>query len=194
MRDLIVNGPVLAGFAAHVAARLHGRHPAITLTQAPTVDERQELSVFREALERVARDWADTPTPPYVRGVLVSGYPAAATNVLFGRYLPTLAAHPHLQGPRRVELEAARAAVRREATRWLAGRGGVVISAETPPVVPDPRWPGEWITTEEASVLLGVTPRRARQLAAGGLGVKNGPTWLLDRIGVETYRTTRRSA
>lgn len=182
----LVNGPVLTGFAAHVAARLYVRHPTAAISQVPTPAEQRELSTFCEDLELAAQDWADPPALPCIRGVLVCGYPAAVTSALFSRYLPALAAHPNLQGARRAELEAARDAVRREAARWLAGRG--VISAETPPVTPGPRWSGEWITTGEASVLLGVTPRRARQLAAAGLGVKDGSTWLLDRVGVETYR------
>lgn len=187
----LVAGPVLSGFAAHVADRLHARNPEVSLAGA-TAEDVEDLRQFRTVLAEVAQVWTDMPAWPKVLGAVVVDYPAAVTDQLFARHLPGLLADPRLD--RRAELEAVRAAVRREAIRWHAGRGGAAISAETPAAVPAPRWPeDEWITIEEAAVLLERTPRRARQLAAAGLGVKNGTTWLLHRAGLLAHLDEHRS-
>ena len=45
-------------------------------------------------------------------------------------------------------------------------------------------WSHDEISIDEAAGILGVSPRRVRTLAAGGLGRKVGSRWLIDRAAV----------
>jgi hypothetical protein len=62
---------------------------------------------------------------------------------------------------------------------WIEHRNG---SSETPQT--EIVGSSGSMTTEAAATVLGVTARRARQLAAAGLGVKHGGRWSLDRVAV----------
>lgn len=127
--------------------------------------------------------------PAYVEGAaLVEGVAAHVLAELLAtpaarRYLR--ARPPSLQGA----IEEAVTAIRQAACAYeavLAPTSGSG-SAETPLAEIVRRF-GEEITTGQAAVLLGVSERRARQLAAGGMGRKAGRTWLLDRAAVEEHR------
>jgi hypothetical protein len=125
---------------------------------------------------------------PYVEGALVAGFAAHAVDRVLARHMAALLADPRLSAVQRAELEQVKTAIRRAARQWEE----LPISEETggPEITPF----SEWITTEEASALLGMTARRARQLASAGMGVKAGGTWLLDREAVLAYRQKRRTA
>lgn len=130
--------------------------------------------------------------PPYVEGALIEGFAAHVLDRVLARHLPAyLAAFPAGQ---RAELDAARAAIRRAADAYerrpLTSVSG---SPETHGAETTADSPHE-ISTSEAAVILGITERRARQLAAGGMGHKAGRAWLLDRSAVLAYRDERRSA
>lgn len=90
------------------------------------------------------------------------------------------------------ELKAARHAIHQAAREYVARPVAANGSAETAVAEVERSWPDE-IGTLEASALLGVTPRRVRQLAAGGLGRQVGGRWLIDRTAVEAYALKRRS-
>lgn len=93
----------------------------------------------------------------------------------------------------RSELEATRRAIQRAARDYEARLVAVDGTAETE--VPDVGAPlGHEITTREAAALLGLTERRVRQLAAGGMGRRRGGRWVLDRSAVLAYAERRRAA
>ncbi|MER5384482.1 hypothetical protein ABT040_30185 [Streptomyces sp. NPDC002688] len=128
----------------------------------------------------------------YVRGALVQGVSAhilaqvlATSNVdRRVRYLPPLV---------RLEWEATRQAIRQAALDYEAPPIAVDGSTETE-VPEDEALLGHEITTGEAAALLGLTERRARQLAAGGMGQLRGGRWVLDRSAVLAYAERRRAA
>jgi hypothetical protein len=66
-------------------------------------------------------------------------------------------------------------------------------NSETPDAEMPPSWMETEVGTREAAELLGVSARRARQLAAGGLGRKVGSVWVLDRALVVAEATRRRA-
>jgi len=128
----------------------------------------------------------------YIEGALVSGFAAHCVDRILARHLPSLLADPRLSVEQRAALEQAKDDIRKASRRWEAFTFSAHISEETagPEITP----PSSWVNTEQASELLGMTPRRARQLAAGGLGVKTpSGRWLLDRAAVEQYRRERRT-
>ncbi|MFE7980597.1 helix-turn-helix domain-containing protein [Streptomyces cellulosae] len=88
------------------------------------------------------------------------------------------------------DIEQAVAAIRRAAVAYetaLVSATSGTGNAETPgPEIVQPF--DREITTGEAAALLGLSERRARQLAAGGMGRRAGGRWLLDRTAVEEYR------
>lgn len=129
----------------------------------------------------------------YVEGAaLISGFPAHVLDRLLARYLPALLSGP-MPAELREDLEAARAAIARAADVYLT----CPVSGETPEAEiagSSSSDEARWVTAREAAALLGMTPRRARQLAAGGMGVRSSRGWLLDRAQVLAYRSGRRSA
>lgn len=127
-------------------------------------------------------------TPPRLiagPAVIMEGYSALVLAVILrglarrGQF-DTLAATP------RANLLQTIAALERVGALWrveqerISGDG----SSETPPAPEDAPSLQEHMTIEEAAMVLKVTPRRMRQLAAGGLGTKHGHTWLVDRSAV----------
>ena len=119
----------------------------------------------------------------YVEGVAAHVLAELLATPAARRYLR--ARPPALQG----DIERAIVAIRQaagayQATLGPASAGG---SAETPLAEIVQPFDRE-ITTSEAAVLLGVTERRVRQLAARGMGRKAGSQWLLDRTAVEERR------
>ncbi|WP_431900227.1 helix-turn-helix domain-containing protein [Nonomuraea sp. bgisy101] len=127
----------------------------------------------------------------YVDGAVVDGFAAYCLDRILARHLPALLAHSNLSPTQRAQLESVKADIRKASRRWEASITSADVSAETtsPEITPS----SEWVNTEQAATLLGMTPRRARQLAAGGLGVKVRGTWLLDRAAVIEYRQGRRT-
>ena len=72
-------------------------------------------------------------------------------------------------------------------------------AAETAPasgVHQGPPASGQWVDTQSAAGILGVTERRVRQLLAGELlvGRKIGRQWLVERASITTHSTDRRLA
>lgn len=128
----------------------------------------------------------------YVRGALVHGVSAhVLARVLASPNVEqVLRSLPPWMQP---ELEATRRAIRQAAHEYEqlppAGEGSVETE------VPDVEAPlGHEITTGEAAALLGLTERRVRQLAAGGMGQRKGGRWVLDRSAVLAYAARRRAA
>lgn len=130
--------------------------------------------------------------PGYVEGALVHGVSAHVLDRVLAspNVAHVLDALPSWMRP---ELEATRRAIRRAARAYEAQPVAAVGSAEVACVEVGPALPHE-ITTHEASGLLGLTERRVRQLAAGGMGHRRGSRWLLDRSAVLAYAKRRRSA
>ncbi|MFM9595794.1 helix-turn-helix domain-containing protein [Streptomyces scabiei] len=128
----------------------------------------------------------------YVRGALVQGVSA--------HVLARVLASPNVEQVLRSlplwmqpELEETRRAIRQAAREFEALPVAVDGSEETE--VPEVEAPlRHEITTGEAAALLGLTERRARQLAAGGMGQRRGGRWVLDRSAVLAYAERRRSA
>jgi hypothetical protein len=131
--------------------------------------------------------------PPYVEGALIEGFAAHVFDRVLARHLPAYLGP--FSAEQRAAVDAARAAVKRAADRYeqrpLSAVNG---SAATQGAETSADSAHEWISTSEAAVMLGVHERRARQLAAGGMGRKIGRAWLLDRSMVLAYRDERRSA
>ncbi|MFG1826733.1 helix-turn-helix domain-containing protein [Microbispora bryophytorum] len=129
----------------------------------------------------------------YVEGALVSGFAAHVVDRLLATYLPGYLRA--MRPEQRAAVEETRVAIARAADAYLTSDISAGVSDETPGgEISASSAAEEWITTAEAAVLLGMTPRRAQQLAAGGLGIKRGRSWLLARSAVLAYRKERRSA
>lgn len=135
---------------------------------------------------------AGRPEAPYVEGALISGPSAhildrvlASPNVV--RVLDALP--PWM----RAEVDATRRAIQRAAAAYEALPISANGNAETGLAEIGTGSPHE-ISTSEASVLLGLSERRVRQLAAGGMGRRVGGRWLLDRSAVTAYGKRPRSA
>lgn len=87
------------------------------------------------------------------------------------------------------------AAIREAARAWMASRAsadGSVSAGQTempPPSVHE-------ISTDRAADMLGLTPRRVRQMLAAGLleGRQVGRTWMVARGSVELHRDARSAA
>lgn len=88
------------------------------------------------------------------------------------------------------EMEAVRLAVRRAAKAYTQA-SAIRRNGETPDDQDEPQW-GQEISTVEAARLLGVSLRRAQQLAEGGMGRRVAGRWLLDSTAVLAYRDERR--
>lgn len=128
----------------------------------------------------------------YVReGAVVDGFAAHVLDRLLARYLPAVLAG--LPAWARAEVEATRDEIRRAARAYESLPVAAVGSAELPPGEVAPQWtPGdEGMSTGAAADFLGVSSRRARQLAAAGLGRKVGGVWVLDRSSVLAERDRR---
>jgi excisionase family DNA binding protein len=119
----------------------------------------------------------------YVDGVVAHVLAELLATPAARRYLRSRPAT--LQG----DIERAIVAIRQAAGAYekTLGPASADGSAETPLAEIVQPFDRE-ITTREAAALLGVTERRVRQLAAGGMGRKAGSQWLLDRTAVEEYR------
>lgn len=118
---------------------------------------------------------------------LVDGTAAVIIAAVLKRHLPTyLAALPV---PVRRDVDQAYDALQRAAAAHRAARGNTATPS-TP--VDEDSDQQQGLTTEQAAPLLGVKPRRARQLAAAGLGRKVGPVWLLDPDQVAAHAAARR--
>ena len=97
----------------------------------------------------------------------------------------------------RAEVEATARAIRRAAADYEALPISLERSDETPFGEIEGRSArmGEsvgWVCVEQAANLLGVTPRRVQQLAAGGMGRRVGRVWQLDGTAVREYGQQRR--
>lgn len=119
----------------------------------------------------------------YVEGVSAHVLAELLATPAARRYLR--ARPPALQGA----IEEAVTAIRQAARTYEAmlAPASVSGSAETPLAEIVQPFERE-IGTREAAALLGVTERRVRQLAAGGMGRRVGGRWLLDRTEVEEHR------
>ncbi|MEU3168958.1 hypothetical protein [Streptosporangium sp. NPDC006930] len=123
----------------------------------------------------------------YVDGAaLVSGHAADILNRILSA---PLVAKPldRLSDP---EVEAMREAIRRAAKAY-AQAGPDERNDETSDDPTGPQW-GEEISTDEAARVLGVSRRRAQQLAEGGMGRRVAGRWRLDSLAVLAYRDERR--
>jgi hypothetical protein len=128
----------------------------------------------------------------YVRGALVQGVSAhvLARVLASPNVAEVLRSLPPWMRP---ELDETCRAIRRAAHEYEQLAPAVDGSEETE--IPEVAAPlGHEITTREAAVLLGLTERRARQLAAGGMGQRRGGRWVLDRSAVLAYAVRRRAA
>jgi hypothetical protein len=148
------------------------------------------------------------PPVPFVRGALVSGAPAHVIDRVLrspnvARVLDNLP--PWL----RAEVELTARAIRLAAQEWEALPAAPERNGETPQdeagagfgVVPEWSPPGSQtggvdpdrrLGTAEAAGMLGVSLRRAQQLAAGGIGAKDvDGRWSLDRTAVVEYARRR---
>jgi hypothetical protein len=110
---------------------------------------------------------------------LVDGTAAVIIAAVLKRHLPAyLAALPV---PVRRDVDQALDALQRAAAAHRSASG----KTETPSTPVDAGSDQQGLTTAEAAQMLGVGERRARQLAAAGLGRKVGPVWLLDPTAVQ---------
>lgn len=135
----------------------------------------------------------ETGLPPL--GAHIAGWSAFAVDAILRRHgRPYLAA---MGAAQRAEVERTARAVHQAALHWRATSADG--NAETaPPEVARP-WGRDEITTAAAALMLGLSERRVRQLAAGweaaGIARKLGRAWLLDRAAVEMQQAnTRRTA
>ncbi len=124
----------------------------------------------------------------YINGpaALVIGYPAVVFTVVL-RDLARRGYFGRLAPADRAEVLQLIADIERVGVAWQTKRSAASApgSPETPlalAVASSPQH--EALTVEEAARMLHLTPRRVRQLAAGGLGTKRGHTWQLDRAAV----------
>lgn len=128
----------------------------------------------------------------YVKsGAIVSGRAADVLNRVLSA--------PRVAGPLDKlgdpEVNAVREAIRRAAKAYAQANGSR-RSGETPDDQVGPQW-GDEISTTEAARLLGVSRRRAQQLAEGGMGRMVAGRWRLDSTAVLVYideRERRRCA
>lgn len=128
----------------------------------------------------------------YVRGALVQGVSAHVLDKVLAS--PNVAEVLRSLPPwLRAELDETRRAIRRAAQEYEQLPPAADGSAETEVPAVGALLPHE-ITTREAAVLLGLTERRVRQLAAGGMGQRRGGRWVLDRSAVLAYAERRRAA
>ncbi|MFY1703933.1 hypothetical protein ACN28G_19725 [Micromonospora sp. WMMA1923] len=128
----------------------------------------------------------------FVRGALVDGVSAHLLDRLLAdaRNVRLLAGLPSWMA---VEFAPVREAIGRAAAEYLARAVAVAGSAETvEPVGVAASSPDDLLTCAQAAVLLGVSERRVRQLAARGLGSKHAGRWWLSGPLVETLREERR--
>ncbi|MDX5565647.1 hypothetical protein PYK79_23185 [Streptomyces sp. ID05-04B] len=128
----------------------------------------------------------------YVRsGAIVEGAAAHVLADLLGteaarRYLRQKP--PALQG----DIERAVTAIRRAALAYEATLTPISAAGSSETAFAEIVQPFEReITTGQAAALLGLTERRVRQLAAGGMGRRAGGRWLIDRTAVEEHRQQR---
>lgn len=128
----------------------------------------------------------------YVEGALVHGVSAhvLARVLASPNVAQVLDALPSWIRP---ELDATRRAILRAAREYEALPVAVDGSPATALAEVGPSSPHE-ISTSQAGVLLGLSERRVRQLAPGGLGRRVGGRWLLDRSAVLAEAARRRSA
>lgn len=121
----------------------------------------------------------------YVRGALVEGVSAhvLARVLASPNVAQVLRSLPPWMLP---ELEATCRAIGQAAREYE--QLPVAVDGRSETEVPQVETPlGHEITTGEASRLLGLTERRVRQLAAGGMGQRRGGRWVLDRSAVLAY-------
>ena len=136
--------------------------------------------------------------PPYVSGALVSGASAHVLDrVLRSPYVRRVV--EGLPAWLRGEVEATAAAIGRAAAEFEALPVSLERSDETPFGEIEGRsarigGSAGWLDVEQAAHLLGVTPRRVQQLAAGGMGRRVGRAWRLDETAVREYGQRRRPA
>lgn len=129
----------------------------------------------------------------YVRGALVQGVSAHVLDRILAQPNVSRFLRDALPPWMQPELEETRRAIGRAAREFEALPVAVGGSGETE--VPEVEAPlGHEITTGEAATLLGLSPRRVRQLAGGGMGRLRGGRWVLDRSAVLAYAERRRSA
>jgi hypothetical protein len=138
-----------------------------------------------------------TSASPYVAGALVSGASAHVLDRLL-RSPDVRRVVECLPAWLRAEVEATVTAIRRAAVDYEALPVSPERSGETLPGETEPRWPGDLLepgglTVMQAADLLGVSARRAQQLAAGGMGRRVGRVWELDPTSVREYGQRRRA-
>lgn len=118
---------------------------------------------------------------------LVDGTAAGIITAVLSRHLPAYL--PLMPVAVRRDVDQAVEALRRAAAAHRAAGGN---TATPPPPAGQDSAQQHGLTTEQAAQILGVKPRRARQLAAAGLGRKVGTVWLLDPTQVEAQAVARR--
>lgn len=131
----------------------------------------------------------------FVQGALVAGQ---ASHVL-SRVLksPNVAQLIRsLPVPLRSEVESTCGAIHRAAAEWESlpvslERSSETGSGEIGSGLGDGFGVIEWLSTEQAANLLGLSHRRLQQLGAGGMGHMVGGTWRFDPTSVRSYMDRR---
>jgi hypothetical protein len=135
-----------------------------------------------------------TPTPPYVAGALVRGVSAHILSRLL-RSPNARRVTDNLPADLRAEFAATAKAIHRAALEYEAlpvspERSDEALISET--VAASDRV-GGWLTTGQVASRLGVSIRRAEQLASAGMGHKVGHIWRLDPTAVHAYERERQA-
>lgn len=124
----------------------------------------------------------------FIEGALVRGYVAVLAGVGL-RDLARKGFYDRTEPGARAELLAVIAEIERAGSAWQAGIEAANGNSETSPAEIAPR---SAVSAEQAASLLGVSPRRVRQLAPLIGGVKNGGRWRFERGAVLAERERRR--
>lgn len=122
---------------------------------------------------------------------VVSGWPAWAVTWVLRRHLADdldqlERLSDGLPGDRRQEILDAFADLEAAAEDWRASANGNAETPDAETVASSPT--DELLTTRQAAEMLDLTPRRVRQLAAAGLGVKSDGRWRIRRSDVDAYQ------
>lgn len=121
---------------------------------------------------------------PYVSGVLVDGYPAALLGVAL-RDLARRGYFDRVPADARAELLATIADLEKAGRAWSQRAAGSSETARPEVVSPSV------LSVDQAAALLGVSARRARQLAPSLGGRKTAGRWVFDRDAVAAERQRR---
>lgn len=98
----------------------------------------------------------------------------------------TMRSHPNLRVPRGLTL-ALLLVLEDQLENILGSASGTARPSGAGQLVPD-----GWITTAQAAMILGCSPRWAREIAESLGGRKHGGRWLIPRHAVENYARNRK--